>query len=202
MRYLSGTWHEDIVRHPMGGLLSSPDISYKITPGIVWAADNGRYNQPEKYTDKRYLDWLARQPDGCLFATAPDVVGNHEATLAMSPPMLAQLRREGRPAGFCAQDGATPDTMPWDDFDVLFIGGSTVWKLSGAVSDLCQAAHQRSTPIHVGRVNSWQRIKAITAIGADTCDGTFLAFGPDKNIPKLLGWLHEIERQPYICFAW
>jgi hypothetical protein len=199
MRYLSGRWHKDIAMHPMGGLIGTPDSGNLLDRATVWAADNGRFNNPENYTNKRYLDWLAKQPGNCLFATAPDVVGDHDATLAMCLPMLKQLRREGRLAGFCAQDGATPDTVPWDDFDVLFIGGSTKWKLSGAVSNLCQAGKKRKCSIHIGRVNSFQRIKAITAIGADTCDGTFLAFGPDKNIPKLLAWLDEIYKQPVLA---
>ncbi|MGI9295974.1 MAG: hypothetical protein ACR2PS_18480 [Pseudomonadales bacterium] len=170
----------------------------KIPQDVVWAADNGRFGAPEKYSDKRYLNWLSKQPTDCLFATAPDVVGNHEGTVAMSAPMLAQLRREGRPAAFCAQDGAVPNSMPWDDFDVLFIGGSTRWKISAAVSNLCQEAQRRHIPIHVGRVNSFQRLKAVTAIGADSVDGTFLKFGPDKNITRLLSWLDELYKQPIL----
>jgi len=27
------------------------------------------------------------------------------------------------------------------------------------------------------------------SIGCDSVDGTFLAFGPDKNLPQLLRWL-------------
>lgn len=198
MRYLSGVWREEIVWHPMGGFLSSPDIGNKIEQGVVWAADNGRFNNPEKYTDSRYLNWLSKQPDNCLFATAPDVVGNHEATLSLSLPMLSIIRKEGRPVAFCAQDGAQPNTIPWNDFDVLFIGGSTKWKLSAVVGNLCREAKRHKKPIHIGRVNSWQRLKAVTVIGADSVDGTYIKFGPDINTPKLLAWLNELSRQPIL----
>ena len=29
--------------------------------------------------------------------------------------------------------------------------------------------------------------------GLDSADGTFLSFGPDKNLPQLLNWLDHIE---------
>lgn len=76
--------------------------------GQVWAADNGRYSAPEKYTDVAYLEWLEkRRPDAdrCLFATAPDVVGDATATLALSAPMFARIREAGYLVALVAQDG-------------------------------------------------------------------------------------------------
>ncbi|WP_405928098.1 hypothetical protein OG554_05250 [Streptomyces griseus] len=32
--------------------------------------------------------------------------------------------------------------------------------------------------------------------GCDSVDGTFLAYGPDKNLPKLLSWLDELDGRP------
>lgn len=185
--------------HPMGGFISTPDIGNRIAPGVVWAADNGRFNSPEHYSDERYLRWLSRQPkDQALFATAPDVVADHAATVEMSRPMLPRIRDAGYPAAFCAQDGATVDAIPWEEFDALFIGGSTDWKLSQAAAELIAEGKRRGKWCHVGRVNSYRRLRLAAVLGADSVDGTFLRFGPDVNIPRLLGWLEELNAQPHL----
>jgi hypothetical protein len=46
----------------------------------------------------------------------------------------------------------------------------------------------------MGRVNSWKRIKYADTIGCDSVDGTFVAFGPDVNLPKVKAWLHALEK--------
>jgi hypothetical protein len=38
-----------------------------------------------------------------------------------------------------------------------------------------------------------RRLRYATSIGCHSADGTFLAFGPDRNLPRLLGWLTEID---------
>jgi hypothetical protein len=40
----------------------------------------------------------------------------------------------------------------------------------------------------MGRVNSGRRWQYAEALGCDTVDGTFLAFGPDENLPRLRSW--------------
>ena len=58
----------------------------------------------------------------CLFATAPDVVGDAQATLRRAY-MLGWIRYAGLPAALVAQDGLEHLAIPWDDFDALFLGG-------------------------------------------------------------------------------
>ena len=86
------------------------------------------------------------------------------------------------------QDGLDRD-VPWDEFDVLFIGGSTEWKLSERAYDFVAEAKSLGKWVHVGRVNSWRRYKAFSDAGADSCDGTFIAYGPDVNWERTLGWI-------------
>jgi hypothetical protein len=96
--------------------------------GKLWAADNGRFADPASYSDEAFLKWLERwHRPTCLFVTAPDVVGSHDQTLALSGPMLPRIRALGYKAAFVAQDGF--DQAPWDEFDCLFIGGTTEFKL-------------------------------------------------------------------------
>lgn len=45
------------------------------------------------------------------------------------------------------------------------------------------------------RVNSRRRVRYATACGYDSVDGTHLAFGPDKNLPAVLGWMREANDQ-------
>lgn len=183
----------------MGGFISSPDIGNRITRGIVWAADNGRFAAPDTYSDDRYLRWLARQPhETALFATAPDVVADHDATLETSRPMLPRLRAAGYPAAFCAQDGATIDGVPWNEFDVLFIGGSTYWKLSQAAGDLIAESKRRGKWCHVGRVNSYTRLRLAAVLGADSADGTFLRPAPDQNAVRILEWFARLSQEPLL----
>jgi hypothetical protein len=158
----------------------------------AWAADSGCFTLGDRFDLDRYLRWLERMRpyvDRCRFAPAPDVVGDHDATVARSLPVLPAIRALGYPAAFVAQDGAQPETIPWDAFDVLFVGGSTEWKLGVDAWLICHEAQERGVPIHVGRVNSAKRYRfARDVLGAATVDGTYLSFGPNVNLPKLLAW--------------
>ena len=86
--------------------------------------------------------------------------------------------------------------VPWDDFDVLFIGGSTAWKLGSHMRRLATVANRRGMYLHMGRVNSLRRYRYAEAIGCDSVDGTYLTFGPNINLPRLLWWLRDLEERP------
>jgi hypothetical protein len=83
--------------------------------------------------------------------------------------------------------------VPWGEFDVLFLGGTTAWKLGPAARDLTAQAVGRGVPVHMGRVNSRRRLHYAHTIGCSSADGTYLTFGPDTNLPKLLGWLADLD---------
>jgi hypothetical protein len=163
--------------------------------GVVWIADNGCFGK-KVFDQDRWFTWLQNHPDieNCMFATAPDVVGDHAATLIQSAPWLPKIRALGYPAAFVAQDGATPDTMPWASFDALFIGGTDDFKMSQTAQDIAAAAKRRGMWVHVGRVNSRQRYLRFSAI-ADSADGTFILFGPRIRLPELLGWVQEYRNR-------
>jgi hypothetical protein len=88
--YLSG-----VVRPDLPAMVI-PRMGQRPPEGQPWAADNGRFSAPQDYTDEKYLAWLAKMPaESCLFATAPDVVGDAAATLALSEPMFDRIRAAG-----------------------------------------------------------------------------------------------------------
>jgi len=165
-----------------------------------WAADTGCFHRPDEFDLDEYLGWLEGLPfrERCLFATAPDVVGDAAATLELAGPCLPDIRMLGLRGALVAQDGLEALPVPWDWFDCLFLGGSTAWKLSEGALALAGEARERGKWVHMGRVNSLRRLRLAEIAGCHSADGSFLAFGPDTNLPRLLGWLGTMRRQPIL----
>lgn len=178
-------------------MLATPAISIgRIKPTWTWAADNGCFGKGWPGEDK-WIAWLdsftEEQKASCLFATLPDVVGDAEATLHRSLPLIDAVRELGYQPALVTQDGMTEQMIPWDRIGYLFIGGSDAHKMGEEAASLIQAALARDVPVHVGRVNSGKRFERFAALGCHTCDGTFLAFGPDANLPRLLSWVEKVN---------
>jgi hypothetical protein len=181
----------DAMRAGLIDYIDTPAQGNTRLPGVTWCADNGCFGKGYP-GDTEWFAWLeanAGDAATCLFAVAPDVVGDAAATLERSRPWLPKIRALGYRAALVAQDGLTADTCPWDEFDVLFIGGTTGWKLGREVRRLAREAKQRGKHVHMGRVNSEKRFRYAQAIGCDSVDGTYLTFGPDVNLPDVLAWL-------------
>jgi hypothetical protein len=173
--------------------ITSPRSSDTIPPGTRWAADNGCYGNgyPGNF---KYLSWLrARDPRTCDFAVAPDVVGDAGATLARATPLLPRIRTLGYPVAYVAQDGQQAHMPDWDTFDVLFLGGTTDWKLGIAARSLTAYAITAGKPVHMGRVNSYRRIAYAASIGCTSVDGTYLTWRPHQGLDEILDWLHRLE---------
>ena len=201
MIYLTGSVGVAAEKHlnsNLIGYLRAPGGGRALQPSWTWAADNGCFGKGWPGIDK-WLDWLRSYTDEersrCLFATAPDVVGDHSATVARSAPLIPVIRSLGYKAAFVAQDGMTADGSDWD-FDVLFIGGSTAWKLGSNAKSVIAESIRRGIPVHVGRINSQKRLIAFAALGCSSADGTFLAYGPETNLPKLLSWITHLDTHP------
>lgn len=206
MIYLSGAIREEMSggRSDLGFMLTPrgghrPDLSR-----TVWAADTGCFTDPEGFSLQHYLNWLASHSgdaERCLFATAPDVVGDAVATLERSLPVLPVIREAGFRASLVAQDGLETLRVPWDAFDTLFLGGSTPWKLSHHARDLTAEAKRRGKFVHMGRVNSLLRLQTGRMFGCNSADGTYVAFGPDRNLQRLRTWLDAMKTAPCLNFA-
>jgi hypothetical protein len=179
-------------------MIASPLAGNAVMNAVDWCGDNNAFgdNYPG---DEAFLAWVRQRvdfADRCAFISAPDVVGDAAATWERSAPMLPRIRDLGFPVAFVAQDGLEYlGGIPWGSFDALFIGGTTEWKLGAVVRGLVVEAKEEGKWVHMGRVNSWQRLRYAHQIGCDSADGTFLAFGPDRNLPQLLGWLAEVNSQ-------
>ena len=178
-------------------MIATPKQGNRLPAGVAWSADNGCFGKGWPGVE-RWLAWLdtytPEERSRCLFAVAPDVVGDAAATLARSLPWLPEIRALGYPAAFVAQDGLEDLEVPWGSFDCLFIGGTTGWKLGPHARTLVTEAKARGKYVHMGRVNSERRFRYAAAIGCDSADGTFLAFGPDVNLPRIMAWLRTDDQ--------
>ena len=210
--YIDG--HTDRFKHYHGdvlpvGMIIQPKTyreGYLRRAGLyTWVAiDNGRFTEagrrlfrPAEY-DRMIREGLERAGDYLLFATAPDEPFDWAETLRLSRPWLRRIRRMGCPAALCAQEGMTPDSIPWDDFDCLFIGGADEFKEGPLVRDACREARRRGKWVHMGRVNSLRRLRIALDFGVDSVDGTYLLHearkGRSEEAPHdVVGWLRQIH---------
>lgn len=145
--------------------------------GVPWCLDNGVYTGA--YTKQAWLDamgFLDEYKDTCLFAVVPDSVGNAAKTLAMFAELHQHVSEY--PKAFVSQDGMRPNDPPWDDFECLFIGGTDEHKLGREGGAMIAEAQRRGKYVHVGRVNSPERIMKFW--NADSWDGNHLSFEPSN----------------------
>lgn len=172
------------------GYIDTPAQGNTRPRGLIWCADNGCYGSGWPGYE-RWFRWLndnVVDAETCRFAVAPDVVGDARGTLERSLPWLQKIRDLCYPAALVAQDGLEYLDVPWDAFDVLFVGGSTGWKLGREARQIVLEAKSRDKYVHMGRVNSARRWRYAEAIGCDSADGTYLIYGPEVNLAKLLAW--------------
>lgn len=184
------------------GFIDTPKQGNRRPEGVQWCADNGCFSEQwEPRTWWQFLKANSADATTCLFATAPDVVGDSRATEERSRPWLASIRNLGYPVAYVAQNGMEFSTWDlWDEIDCLFIGGTTDWKLGPEACNLAAVASSMGKWIHVGRVNSEKRFRYAQAIRADSCDGTYLTYGPEKNLTNVLAWSRN-SSQPSLLDA-
>jgi hypothetical protein len=201
--YLSGVFTQTLLANPRPelGLMFQPGMGNDARAFQFWpfALDNGRFARPDLWNAGDWLEWLAglrRYRERCLFAVAPDVVGDALATLQLSMPYLETIRQLGYRAAFVAQDGFHDAFPNPDTFDVLFIGGRDEWKFAedGGYA-AARWARSHGKPTHQGRVNSERRTLTMHVSMFDSVDGTYLKYGPDVNWPKLNAWLDKVRDQ-------
>jgi hypothetical protein len=202
--YLSGAVRPEWATIEGLGFMMQPNMGNALPAGALWAADNGGFTKTVPFDLDRYLRWLwgrRSAAERCLFATAPDTVGDADQTWQRSRHLLPCLRALGYKAALVAQDGWRSDEVDWTAFDALFIGGTDRFKLGEPAYALIAEARHRGKWVHCGRVNSLRRFRVMADAGCDSADGTFLAFGPATNLPQVQGWLSSVAVQPSLWSA-
>lgn len=209
MYYLSGCLpskpelRKSLLENNIGLLLTH--ISQKTKPeneNWLWAADNACFSS-NNWNSDAWLRWLESkdEPESALFATIPDVVGNHQETLAKWPIWSGRVRDMGYKPAFILQNGCTQETVPWEECSAVFVGGDTEWKLGQDAFQIVSEAKRRGVWVHMGRVNSLRRLRIAKSWGCNSVDGTYLAFGPDINTPKLVKMMQTVNSEQMLSYA-
>ena len=201
-------YHDDLL--PLGMIVQPKTFreGYMGRAGLYrWVAiDNGRFTEAgrrlfclQEYA-RMIRDGLEAAGNNLLFATAPDVPFDWHATLKLSRPWLRRIRRLGCPAALVAQEGMTPDDIPWDEFDCLFIGGDDAFKESDLIRSACSEAKRRGKWVHMGRVNGLRRLLVALDFGVDSVDGTYLLHEARKGRAgeaphDVVGWLRRVHAE-------
>ncbi len=172
------------------GQMVTPNSGNRLLRGVNWALDNGCFSA--QWSPDRWLSTLERyaDEDRCLFAVVPDVVGDSDATDDLWIEHAGTVRSLGYRPAYVTQNGC--ERIP-DDAAAVFAGGDDGWKLGDNNAALIADAKRRGLWTHMGRVNSLRRLRFAAFHGYDSVDGTFLAFGPDLNLPRLLRYLRAAQ---------
>ena len=169
------------------GIMTTPGhkgIPAGIKAGMLWAADNEAFTRG--FESVRFFSWLKTMEPyrkTCIFVPVPDVVGDAAQTLANFEKWRENFG--GWPVAFVGQDGQENSELP-TDYDCLFVGGSTEWKLSADCESVIRQAQRDKKHIHIGRVNWWRRFNHFHKMEDSngwTCDGTRQRFeGIEKTM--------------------
>jgi hypothetical protein len=176
------------------GYIDTPAQGNKRPPGVIWCADNGAFS--DNWVEEKWWKFLHSNKNDlkrCMFATAPDIVGDAAGTLEKSKPWLKPIRELGYPVAYVAQDGVEDTRIPWSQIDVVFLGGTNDFKLGPVAVDVTKRALAKGKHVHMGRVNSFRRLKYAYDIGCRSADGTYVTFGPSQNVPKVLNWIQKLK---------
>ena len=144
--------------------------------GFPYALDNGAWSCFQRgvaFDEGAFLAALEALGTGAEFVVVPDIVAGGLDSLKFSEQWLPRLEGVGCRRLVAVQDGMAP----WDVEPLLgpavgiFVGGSTEWKW-GSLPYWAALARRRRCYLHVGRVNTANKIRECARVGADSFDGT------------------------------
>lgn len=146
-----------------------------------WCFDSGTFTKP--FDENNWKEKLLRYENfksKCSFVVVPDVVYDYKRTLDRFYKYRDFVKNNNYPCAFVTQDGISIEDIPFEFFDVLFIGGSNEHKLGEEAQEIINIAKILHKPIHVGRVNSKKRLHKFS--NCDSWDGSHLGFYPKDAI--------------------
>jgi hypothetical protein len=153
---------------PCGQLLTP--LTRFANKGTKFAIDNGAFAGCERRAFETLIERERPNRDRCLFVAVPDVVGDARRTGELFRYWFARL--PAWPLAFVAQDGQQDLPIPWEHFSAIFIGGTTAFKLSQHAESIIRCAQWQAKWVHVGRINSPERLTRFEELGIDSFDGS------------------------------
>jgi hypothetical protein len=196
------SWRTHYLQGKYGGLglLLPPDGLRGPYPHLpFYAIDNGAFpawsNKIAWDADKfrRALDWAAYRPIKPKWVVVPDVVTKAQETFESWHKWKDEVAGYGYPLAFAVQDGMALDDLRKNDIhpDVVFIGGSTEWKMR-TLKGWCREFPR----VHVGRINGLRGLLECHEHGAESCDGTGWFRGSHTQLDGLITYLREHGEGP------
>jgi len=160
--------------------LRTPLTNYALA-GVPYGLDNGCFSKFEKTAWLRLVSQAKESKP--VFVTMPDIVGDARRTREMFDYFEDEV--QGLPLALVLQDGIANVDIPWKRMDAVFVGGSDQFKIAPEAFAACKAAKMMGKWVHVGRVNTVERLSNWIDI-ADSIDGT--GFIKDKNkLDRMIG---------------
>lgn len=139
-------------------------------PLARFAIDNGAYSSFNYRGFESLLERENSRRELCRFVAVPDVVGDARRTLEVFNYWYGRIC--DWPLALVAQDGLEGLAIPWNLIEAVFIGGTTVWKMSKHAKAVIKAAQAMNKHVHVGRVNDPIRWEHFERLGVDSVDGS------------------------------
>lgn len=139
----------------------------------AFCIDNGAFKRFDAAAFMSLLEREDQRRGQCRWVAAPDVLGSAIRTLELFEHWRRKL--QGWPLALVCQDGQELEPVPWHHIAAIFIGGSTKWKLGPGAAQLVKAGVAWGKWVHIGRVNSYERIRHFARWGANSFDGSGLA---------------------------
>jgi len=146
--------------------LRTPLTNYKLS-SREYGLDNGCFSRfPQKKWEKLLKDAENQRP---IFICLPDIVGDARRTMDLFEVFEKKLN--GLPKALVLQDGIKDIPIPFNKIDAVFVGGTDSFKISPEAINACKAAKMLGKWVHVGRVNTIERVNNWLDI-ADSIDGS------------------------------
>lgn len=164
---------------------------------LPWACDNGAFSGLDAPAFLRCLADFRKKGARPDWIACPDKVGDHVETLRLWHCWSPMIREIGYTPAFVLQDGCRPDDVP--DCDVVFVGGSTEYKLGPDAAACVLQAKAAGKIAHMGRVNSQKRIAYADSLGCDSVDGRQWSSFGDTYLPGIIRWFEQ-RAQQHILF--
>ena len=172
--------------------LRTPLTGYKFA-GVPYGLDNGCFTRFDEKKWKLMIEEAKTHGDKCQWVTLPDVVGSAIRTCELFERFAHATN--GVPRALVLQDGIGSVPINWRIVTgAVFIGGSDNFKTSKEAFDAARCAKFYGLKVHVGRVNTPQRLMDWLGL-ADSIDGSGISRFSDAMLGKVISAITEEEKQ-------
>jgi hypothetical protein len=179
--------------------LASPLTKNLHNDDVLFIYDNGGYTR-DPIQNRHWRPEIKQMKKNCQFIVMPDVLGNWKKTLARFHRHKYRIDQGKRM--IVLQDGATAVDILEIESEIggVFIGGTTDWKITEGRKIAIELRESSKLWIHVGRVNTINRIHMFHGY-AHSFDGSGLVrFGMLRDLVPRLKQLNKSKQ--YCLRSW